>query len=147
MSRVISFRGTILDGEQDRIPLKTNNGLTGYKIRKFQIMPVDTGTGSNEAAVSLWKVPQAAAPQLIEFSDNRLLGCAYFLRDQAVVAITSETIIFDNEKFNQDIYVNYSDAQGSTAEMNYYIEMEQMKLNLDEQTVATLKDIRNTGSQ
>ena len=41
--------------------------------------------------------------------------------------------------FNQDIYVtNY----GSGA-MNYYIELEQIKLDLNENTVATLKDIRN----
>jgi len=31
--------------------------------------------------------------------------------------------------------------------MNYYIELEQVKLDLNENTVATLKDIRNIASQ
>ena len=50
------------------------------------------------------------------------------------------------KSFNQDIYVTMKDS--STGEScNYYIELEQMKLNLDEQTVATLKDIRNVGAE
>jgi len=132
------------DGDQERISLQTNNGLTGYRIVKFQVMPQSTGIGANEAAVSIWKDKQSAAPQEIDFSDNRLLACVMFLRDQGTVSITSESIIFDNEIFNQDIYVNYQDAQTSGGNMNYYIELEQMDLALDEATVATLKDIRNT---
>jgi hypothetical protein len=146
MSKIKSFRGKILDGNQDIIPLKTNNGSTGYKIVKFQILPTNTTSGTNEAMVSIFKISQSTAPQDVNFSDNTLLAAAFYLRDQATVASTSQTIIFDGEIFNQDIYVNYSDAQGSTGEMNYYIELEQMKLSLDESTVATLKDIRNIKS-
>ena len=32
-----SFRGQLADEEQDTIRLSTKNGLTGYKINKFQI--------------------------------------------------------------------------------------------------------------
>jgi len=141
-----TFRGKILDGNQDTIVLHTNNGSTGYRIVKFQVMPAVTGSGTNEALVGIWKVSQTAADitaQLIDFNDNRLLGAAFFLRDQGTVAITSDTIIFDSEIFNQDVYVTYADSQGSTGEMNYYLELEQMKLDLNENTVATLKDIRN----
>ena len=141
-----TFRGLLADGGQETIPLQTNNGLKGYRVVKFQVMPQSTGSGSNEAAVSIWKDKQTTAPQEIDFSNNRLIGCAMYLRDQGTVAITTQTIIFDNEKFNQDIYVNYQDAQGSGGNMNYYIELEQTDLALDEATVATLKDIRNTTS-
>ena len=44
--------------------------------------------------------------------------------------------------FNQDIYVTHEDTVGSQP-CNYYIELEVVKLALDENTVATLKDIRN----
>ena len=48
--------------------------------------------------------------------------------------------------FNQDIYVTHKDvAVGQT--VNYYIELEQIKLDLNENTVATLKDIRNIEAQ
>jgi len=137
-----SFRGMILDGGQERIRLSTNNGLIGYRILKFQVMPSVTGSGTNEALVTIWNYKQAAAIQDINFNDPNLLGAAMFLRDQGVVAITSESIIFDSAVFNQDIFVTYADAQGSTGLMNYYIELEQVRLDLNESTVATLKDMR-----
>ena len=137
-----SFRGLITDGEQQEIRLSTNNGLTGYKIVIFQVLPTNTTSGTNEAMVSIWKSAQDSAPQDVEFSSPLLIGAAFYLRDQATVASTSETIIFDNETFNQNIFVNYSDAQGSTGVMNYYIELEQVTLSKDEATVATLKDMR-----
>ena len=55
---------------------------------------------------------------------------------------SSAGIVFDNEKFNQDIYVTCKDISDGE-KCNYYIELEQSKLDLNEQTVATLKDIRN----
>jgi len=51
-------------------------------------------------------------------------------------------IIFDREIFNQDIYITYRDNSNET-KANYYLELEQVKLDLNENTVATLKDIRN----
>ena len=41
------------------------------------------------------------------------------------------------------IYITYTDNDSSDITINYYIELEQVKLALDENTVATLKDIRN----
>ena len=52
-------------------------------------------------------------------------------------------IVFDNMKFNQDIFVTNVDGGAENRAINYYIELEQVKLRLDENTVATLKDIRN----
>ena len=49
--------------------------------------------------------------------------------------------IFDNTIVNQDIYITHSDIVGTTP-CNYYLELEQVKLDLNENTVATLKDIR-----
>ena len=48
--------------------------------------------------------------------------------------------------FNQDVYVTFKKTAG-TSPTNYYIELEQVKLALDENTVATLKDIRNIEGQ
>ena len=44
--------------------------------------------------------------------------------------------------FNQDIYVTVSSLVGNPYVI-YYLELEQVKLDLSENTVATLKDIRN----
>ena len=143
MSRIVSFRGLLADGAQERIPLQTNKGLIGYKIVKFQIITSLPGTGLDyESCLKIYKVLQTAVDAVVDFSDNRLLGVAYMSGDSASVTAVQDTIIFDNEVFNQYIYITHVDSSAAQA-CNYYIELEQRDLALDEATVATLKDIRN----
>ena len=129
---------------QATIPLQTINGLTGYSITKFEIMPNQPGAVGSEGVVKIYKTPQSTIDALIDFDDNRLLAAAFYTQS-ANVSYTSNALItiFESEKFNQDIYVVYDEIGGTDQFMNYYIELEQMDLNLDEATVATLKDIRN----
>tara|TARA_Y100000310_G_scaffold292182_1_gene320753 strand:+ start:249 stop:467 length:219 start_codon:yes stop_codon:yes gene_type:complete len=51
-------------------------------------------------------------------------------------------VTFDRETFNQDIYITHNEVAGSAA-INYYLELEQVKLDLSENTVVTLKNIKN----
>jgi len=132
------------NGEQDTINLHTNDGKTGYKVVKFQVLSAGPVGLSPEAVISIWKEAPTAISANIDFNDNRLLAAAFYENNQNVAAEGQNVIIFDNEIFNQDIYVTCYSTDG---EINYYIELEQMDLALDEATVATLKDIRNTGTQ
>jgi len=142
-----SFRGLLVHGGQDTIPLQTNNGLTGYRIVKFQLMPEDIGGGNSESIVKIYKTKQSTITTLVNFSDNRLLAAGFTSNHtSAYIYPPGDQIIFENEVFNQDIFITNSD-RASTEPCNYYIELEQINLALDEATVATLKDIRNTGSQ
>jgi len=140
-----TFRGLIADGGYDKITLHTNDGKTGYRIVKFQTLPNNVQAGANEALLVISKVafPSDTPPSLLDLNDNTIVAAVMFLRDQGTVAITSETIIVDNAIFNQDIYVGYQDGQSSGTPMNYYIELEQISLDLNESTVATLQSIRN----
>jgi len=134
-----TFRGLIASGGEDTIVLHTNDGSTGYRIHKFQIFPYNFNE-SDEYNVQIWKVSgQTATPH--DFSDNRLLGAGYIETVSGAAEGLSPVVVFDNEIFNQDIFVTQS-SQGGRA-CNYYIELEQMSLDLSENTVATLKDIRN----
>tara|TARA_Y100000401_G_scaffold88188_1_gene73733 strand:+ start:252 stop:695 length:444 start_codon:yes stop_codon:yes gene_type:complete len=146
--KVKSFRGRLADGSQDTIILHTNNGSTGYKITKFEIMTEEPFGGANaEHIIKIYKVEQTSVTADINFSQNTLLGAAIINNSTAGYQNASvPSVIFDNEVFNQDIYITHVDNQGSQA-CNYYIELEQMKLDLSENTVATLKDIRNIESQ
>jgi len=147
MSRIISFRGKIEHGGIDTIPLQTNNGLIGYKIVKFELIPTDPGIANGENVCKIYKTDQTGSiDALIDFSDNRLLAAGYYAAESSSYS-DNQTIVFDNEKFNQDIYVTNSDARGNSSAINYYFELEQMKLDLSEQTVVTLKDIRNVGAE
>jgi len=145
MTHIKTFRGLIVDGGQDTVVLHTNNGSMGYRIVKFQVITADPGVtpgGATETTVKIYSVPQTTVTSTIDFSDNRLLGVAYIAVNSDNVGIMTKEIIFDNMTFNQDIYVTSFDNKGSNA-CNYYIELEQVSLDLNENTVATLKDIRN----
>jgi len=143
-----SFRGLLTDPAQIKINLHTTTGMVGYRIVKFQVMPNDIdGTTAHESSVQVWKTEQTTTAVDVDFDDQRLLAAAYYIRTTSgggtpAAAFSSESVIFDNELVNQDIFVVYEDGQ-TGQKMNYYIELEQVKLDLNENTVATLKDIRN----
>jgi len=139
-----TFRGSLGDGDQDTIVLHTNNGEMGYKIVKFQIML--TNFGSNRGSfVQVWKVEQttvSTGEPTINFDDNILLATSMQIYNATNLTLSGQTTFFDNEVFNQDIYVTHTERSGGGG-CNYYLELEQVKLDLNESTVATLKDIRN----
>tara|TARA_Y100000004_G_scaffold27462_1_gene28117 strand:+ start:566 stop:1009 length:444 start_codon:yes stop_codon:yes gene_type:complete len=137
-----SFRGKIADEGIDVINLHTNNGSTGYKITKLQIISSTPGTAATEHTVKIFKIPQTTATAGIDLSDNTLLAVGYIENGSSAGNMQPEVIIFDNEIFNQDIYVTHVDENGTTP-CNYYIELEQIKLDLTDNTMATLKDIKN----
>ena len=138
-----SFKGLMADGEQETIRLSTNNGLTGYKIVKFEIMGVD----ADENIESTVKVHSTKRPMpvdvIINFNDPTLLAAATLESNVSSNYPTDRIIIFDNTVFNQDIFITLK-GSGYTASINWYLELEQMPLDLSEATVATLKDMRGT---
>ena len=141
-----TFRGLIEDDTQETIVLHTNDGKTGYRIVNFDLIPNEPGGLDGEHVVQIWKVSQTTNSNKIDLSDNTLLGAGYCSNDTSGDAYpTRQTILFDQEIFNQDIFVTHKIRNGSGS-MNYYIELEQIKLDLNESTVATLKDIRNKKS-
>ena len=147
MGRIVSFRGQLTPGAQEIINLHTIDGKTGYRITKFQIMSALPFQAADEHIVKIYKTNQSAVNGTIDFENNRLLGAAIINSDSAGYRYASNpVVIFDNEKFNQDIYVTAFNGDG-TSSVNYYIELEMSMLDLSEQTVATLKDIRNVGAE
>jgi len=142
-----SFRGMMASDAIDTLSLHTNNGSVGYRIKKFQTIQQDPGT-STEHVVKIYSIPQTTVDDKIDFSDNTLLAVSYLNAGPSASSstVSNEVIIFDNITFNQDIYITAKTITGSD-EANYYIELEIVKLDLNENTVATLKDIRNIEGQ
>jgi len=140
-----TFRGQLADGGQDTIRLSTNQGQIGYRIKKLQIIPEEAGDTSADLIVSVWTRKQSnvlTTGYKIDFSNSELIAVAH-LSVSATYFSQDHTIIFDNTTFNQDIFVTATDNDGSD-NTNYYLELEQIKLDLNEATVATLKDMRGT---
>jgi hypothetical protein len=144
-----SFKGQITPGNTDTIHLSTRDGSIGYKIVKFQIINKTPHGVDSTLVAKIFSIPQTTVTATIDFSDQTLLACAIY-EDQAVKTSPPqgyEAVIFDNMVFNQDIYITMADTDTNTDPGNYYIELEQIKLDLNENTVATLKDIRNIEAQ
>ena len=136
-----TFRGRLADGAQATIRLSTNDGLTGYKINKLQIIHAEPGQQDAEHTVKVFTTERSTVDNAVNFDDPTLLGVAYLTDDKNTLGTIANIIVFDAVKFNQDIYVTHEDTTGSQP-CNYYLELEQVKLSLDEATVATLKDMR-----
>lgn len=148
MSKMLSYKGKLAMGEQNRIKLTTINGKRGYKINKFQIISTAPGGQDSEFVGQIFKTDQAGSiTSDVDFTNNSLLAVAYYKSDSSGSSgVTDQTIIFDNEKFNQDIFINITDKAGFTVPCNYYIELETMPLNDLEATMLTLQSIKSLQS-
>ena len=143
MSRIISYRGKLADGAQDTIPLHTNDGKTGYKVVKFQVIPFKAVTSANESVIQVWKIKQTALTSNIDFGDLTLLAVGVYSNQSDTTYYPDDmNIVFDNEIFNQDIYLTHVNETGSGA-CNYYLELEQIDLTEDQALVAIVKNLRN----
>ena len=121
------------------IRLSTNNGLTGYKIKRFEIMTAAPYAADNEHIVQVYSVSPGDPSELVNFNNPTLLIAAITTLDTSGNGY--HQIIREDVIINQDLYITHVDRQ-STGAINFLLELEQVKLDLNEATVATLKDMR-----
>jgi len=147
-----TFRGLLANGGQERIRLSTIKGKIGYRIVKLQLIPRDPGFASQEAVVQIWKVkqlsvPTAAGSAAVNFTDTDLLAAAWLPQGNIGPVATAGRggidVIFDDELFNQDIYITQTDNEGNSNSCNYYLELEVIPLDSAGAEYTTLKDLRN----
>jgi hypothetical protein len=145
MSKIKTYKGTVPMGEQIKIHLSTNDGLTGYRINKFMIMSTAPGGAQHaEVVAKVFLTDQSSSINaLVDFSDTDLLAAVYYQDDNTQANVSSVDIILDKETFNQDIFITMQDADGKTQPFNYYLELEKFKIDLNTSTYHTLKNIRS----
>jgi len=137
-----TFRGLLADGVEQKIRLSTKKGKLGYRIIKFELMPKAMGTVVQQSVMKLYKISQVAVDALVDFSDGNLLAAGFIGNDTSThVYPPSPSIIFDQEIFNQDVYITHKDTKTGEA-CNYYLELETMPLTDNAAAVSTLRDIR-----
>jgi len=138
-----TFRGQIANDSKQTIRLSTNNGLTGYKMMKFELMPATPESTTEEATLQIFTDETSADAALgsgaIDFRNPQLLAAAFYSGSATATTNPEDLlVIFDSIIFNQDIYITCK----SNANINYHISLEQIKLDQTQATVATLKDMR-----
>ena len=129
-----TFRGKLTDGGIDKIYITGGDSDTGFKISKFELMGATPGAADFESVVKIYKTRQTTATADVNFSDPSLLAAGTYQANSAAFNYpTSLFVIADLEVFNQDIYITHQDLQGN--EVNYYIELEAVKMSGPEQAV------------
>jgi len=137
-----TFKSFMDTGEQQEIRLSTSDGLIGYRILKLQAIDKDPGTNTLEGIFKVYTTKRSTIDGSVQFDDPTLVATCYFENNTSGTYSSWDTIIVDNVVFNQDIFITYVDNSGGSVGCNYYLELEQVKLDLSEATVATLKDMR-----
>ena len=146
-----TFKGLIADQTQIQLRLSTNNGLTGYKIVKLVLFPQFIGSstaGSEyESLLNVYTTEQTNTSGIsTNYDDPTLIASATYFSEvsgsPAYIIGSNTDVVFDNKTVNQDIFLVHENFHGDNSAINFYIELEQFKLNSNEATVATLKDMR-----
>jgi len=137
-----TYRGMLANDTEDQIRLKTPKGAIGYRIVKFEVINQNPTTENVECVLQITKISSSPS-LLIDLSDGDILAVVHYAgsEDSNVNPVT-KTIIMDQEIFNQDIYITQIGQGSNTDNMNYYLELEQVMLNENESTMATLQSLR-----
>jgi len=137
-----TFRGSLADGEQQVIRLSTKKGKIGYRIKKLQVVTTAPGTNNGEHVIKIFKISQSTINALIDFADGNLLAIALTGDYTAGYQFGwNQHIMFEQEIFNQDIYITHKEGVNALA-CNYYLELELIDLTDNAAAVSTLRDIR-----
>jgi len=139
-----TFRGILADGGQDRIRLQTIKGKVGYKITKFELFANTPGSTAIEAVYKIFKTKQTTITAIVDFTNSDLLAAAYLAHYNQAYYGSDKFTIFDNEVFNQDIYLTYVNVLEQVASCNYYLELDVIPLDDAGAEYTTLKDMRQS---
>jgi len=141
---VKTYRGMLTHDTEDRIRLSTIKGKVGYKIVKFELMQSTLTASDQVSFVKIVKSPYTRTSS-IDFTDSDILAVGILrIGNLLTEGSLDNPIVFDNEVFNQDIYINLKNLDG-TLSVNYYIELEVIPLDDAGAEYTTLKDMRQPG--
>ena len=135
--KVHSFRGLLPEGdaalpdEERTIRIQGPVGDRAWRITKFELAGADPGSTENfQTVVQIWREKQTATGTAINFDDDELLAAGVYNFGATGTAPGVVITIFDNALFSRNIYVNQS-TRGGVLDINYYIELEEVKVRLD----------------
>ena len=136
--KIKSFRDAITHNTQHKISLSGGDSDTGYRLVKFEAMP-QVPDGSHESVLQIFTKKQSAASVQIDFSNDTLLAAIWYAFEGSGSGDAAGYMkqIFDTVVVNQDIYITCKGGQGKN--MNYYIELEEVKMTNGEQAVVNFR--------
>jgi len=126
--KIHSFRGLLTDGDQRKIRIQGPVGAIAWRITKFELLPNTPGAAEYMHVGKVYREEQSSVDGVINFEDNELLAAAYLVGSNATNTTESLSVIFDNTLFSRNIWVTSKDIDLAQS-LNYYIELEQVKVS------------------
>jgi len=124
-----SFRGLLTSDSQQRIRIQGATGEIAWRITKLQAVTDEPSAYDIEGTLQVFREEQDSIISTINFTDDELLAISYNTFGNQPYEPTNIVTIFDNAIFVRNIYITYIDAGGSSRPMNYYIELEEVKVS------------------
>jgi len=126
--KVHSFRGLLADSDQRKIRIQGPVGAIAWRITSFQVM-APSAADNIESVVKIYREEQDTPDLTINFEDNELLAAAVISQSATMQNYPDDTsVIFDRDLFVRNIYVTLKGSD-YTADVNYYIELEEVKVS------------------
>ena len=129
--KVHSFRGLLADNDQRKIRIQGPVGAIAWRITKFEVLSNAPMVNDFISIVSVWREKQASVTATtVDFGMEELLAVALWIDGDALTESVTFHTIFDNALFTRDIYVTNVDvAPGQSGKINYYLELEEVKVS------------------
>jgi hypothetical protein len=135
--KVHSFRGTLTQGDQQKIRIEGSVGAIAWRITKFQVIGYNMSGVDPESTVKIFREKQGTDTsgdpyKFIDFDDDELLAAAYFSGASSNSNPIDMVVVFDNALFVRNIYLTHYNATAVGAldvKINYYIELEEVKVS------------------
>jgi len=127
--RMHSFRGLLEDGGQQRIRIQGSVGAIAWRITKFQAMGLNENQ-TYETSLMIFREFQDTLTTEVNFDDDELLGALlYGDTGSSGTYVSRPAVIFDNALFVRNIYITHSSIAGDHVALNYYLELEEVKVS------------------
>ena len=130
MSKMKIFTGKLTSDNnstnQDQIHLSGGDENTCYRLHDLKLLATSESADISPV-VKIYKNKQSAVDENIDFTQAGLLGAAIYRQDSGNNYPPQQTILFDNEIFNQDIFITYKDNETASASVNYLLVLEEIK--------------------
>ena len=131
MSKMKTFTGRLVSDNnaenQDTIHLSGGDSSTCYRIHKLELISTSEHADIG-AVVKIYQNYQNIVTEVIDFKEDALLGAAIYRQDTGNNYPLSTVVTFDNEVFNQDIFITYKDNETSSSQINYLLVLEEIKV-------------------
>ena len=144
VQRLHTCRGQILSSTYLRIPLDRMDPTLCWRVTEFQVSSGQTGAAAFDASTGVLTTEEPGLttwvpPGAFDYSDNRQIAWA---RDSSLASAADSgtwSLVDSDNLISEDLFVVVWNRTADPGYINYYIRLELVKVNLNENLFATVR--------